>query len=214
MARTFGPYGQIVVDGGRKTLLFPMQQTVYGSLSAKDGTGLVVTDDASLFGGVFSQDISLLNAGNTQYTTLDNTTEQTVLSIPSGSGVLTSIVCPIVDNIGDTITIRVTADGNTTTYTRATTIASERFCIGGFVKYKAQSSATAVNGYLSASDSGFDGAAPEYGMLNPMQAVELGYGKKFESSLTVTIQVSSLDTSNTNRTYCGVAWLDYVPEGI
>jgi hypothetical protein len=140
-----------------------------------------------------------------------DTTEQTILDI-TDAGVVTSVVAPELRGAG-TMTIRITADGNETTYVSETLATGQRFCVGAFLPTVPQSANSTYVG--AAGDAGFNLTTTALALITPIQALTLGIsGIKFETSLKVTIQGSVNISAAAELENAAVCHSLFIPEGL
>ena len=141
-----------------------------------------------------------------------NTDEQTIVDT-TGEGVLTSVIAPSPSASG-VMTIRVTADGRTTTFTSATHSANDRFIVGNFKGWRAVTGASTTASLGGASDFGYAVQSSYYMPTPPVSIMDAPIGIKFLKSLKVTIQCSVNVTATANLLNCCACYTTSIPEGL
>lgn len=138
-----------------------------------------------------------------------NTTEQTIVDV-TDAGLLTHVIAPQLSGAG-TMTIRVTIDGTEKTYVSGTLAAVDRFCLGLFYPWNAN---TTPQSYGCATDEGFGIANAQNYLPTSIDSVNEGIGLKFETSLKVTIQGSVNITGTANQLNGCANYTTSIPEGL
>lgn len=201
--------------GSGRNMLMPEYIRHYLDVSIKTGESSTDNSSTAGFYSKVQTDFStrLMDTATLQVTA--DTTEQTIIDTGTGKqGVLTQILSTRLSLAGD-ITIRVTADGILTTFTRGLSDGDNKLCIGDFANWL--SSGTVAQQYGGQLNPGYDTVTNlQSTMLTPEDSASKGlpFGIVFEDSLKVTIQgsVSLLAGSSTHKAVA--AWLTYIPEGL
>ena len=208
MTKKFGPGGEVDQRGG----LTMHQFSSVSKVSLKTDFTVSENDNDAAFWSALSgshtskgYDVAVLPASS-------NTTEQTIVDT-TGSGILTTVLSPALSASG-VMTIRVTVDGTTKTFTSETMTAANdnRFAVGGFVPYQAASAADSGVGFGSGRDTGYGDVS--IAMPNPIQSAMNFHGIKFNSTLKVTIQGSVAISSTTEMNKAAACYTRHIPEGL
>jgi len=200
-------------SGGGANLIMPemIVASSTGPLMIKLSGSIALSNQAAFFSSIasthteFGYEGVVLSAAN-------NTLEQTIVDIPSGLGVLTNVVCPILSAAG-TMTIKVIIDGVTTIFLSPNFTTSDlRYAIGNFHP----SGGTAVTGNASglgtSEDRGFTNTSTAWLMPTSVQSLQnIQTGMVFRSSLFVSIQGSSDISASAISQDCCVLHTNSIP---
>ena len=113
-------------------------------------------------------------------------------SVGSGAGVLTSVICPVVNVANTRVTITVMADSKKHVFKKTVTNPSYRLLLGAFANVQAQDRFdstlnTSVGGGM---DEGFNYSAKKMLMLPAQALTETTIGIPFKKSMSVKIHMS------------------------
>lgn len=203
-----------IVGGGGVQLIFPQVTNDDTEIFVKRNGGQDDFNTAITYTNI-EGDHTSLGWDAATYSAIANTSEQEMVSVP-GPGVLTNILTPRLASSSGTITIRVTADGDLTTFLIPINTADlSAGLLGGFLTLVPSTSNPIYGG---SGDAGYDPQliVQSYLMLTPTQTTERGsIGIPFEDSLIVTAQGDGSGLSAGSSTEKGVvAWLISLPKGL
>lgn len=204
-----------VAGGGGSGFIFPHYIAPSGRI-ALQSNGSAVKADSLAFWTAVSLSKTLAGYETDRLTGALDTTEQTIVDISGGGGILTQIISPRITS--GTLTIRVTTDGNLETFTVVIGATTARVCMGDIVFIKTSSTLANSSGQGSTSDTGFDDPTSTSRTIlysTPTWAVAKKIGMPFEESLKVTIQssVALTDVGNYDNEM-GCNYLNTLPLGV
>ncbi len=202
------------IVGGSGNLIFPSSAPLATSdIYIKTAFGSRETSDAAAFWTAIDLSHTPLGWESVSLSAAANTTEQTIVDT-TGVGVLTHVMAPVLSGSG-TMTIRVTADGEVTTFLSETIGATARFLAGDFKGWASTITAAEAIGIGSQKDSGYDVSSVVTTMTTPTQAVtDSRIGIKFESTLKVTIQGSVNITGTAEQLKAAACYTLSIPKGL
>lgn len=203
-----------VAGGGNTGFIFPQYVAPSGRI-ALQSSGSVQLATSTAFWTAISLSKTLAGYETDRLTGALDTTEQTIVDINGGDGVLTQIISPHITS--GTLTIRVTTDGNLETFTVAIGATAARVCMGDILFIKPSNTLANSSGQGSASDTGFDDPTSTSRTIlysTPTWAVAKKIGIPFKESLKVTIQSSvALTDTGSFENNMGCNYLNTLPLG-
>ena len=179
----------ITVGGASGGLTMPHYSTKNsGALQLKTALTTVVADNVAAFFTALELDHSSKGWETAVLSTVADTSEQTIVDV-SGDGVLTHVVSPVLSGAG-TVTVRVTAGTEVTTFVSENIDAVSRFLVGHFPQWGGSPTATSSTGLGGSRDEGYNIDPPSL-MPTPTQTITGSkIGLVFRGGLKVTVQGS------------------------
>ena len=205
-----------LMGGGSKSLIMPFSVHAASSVSIKEGASASRVSTQAAFYTALEVDFSAIGKRFDVDTLspLANSSEQTITDI-TGQGVLTNVISSNVGSNGQTLTIRVTRDGITSSFTSVMPLSTDRMVLGDVWSGGTTSSNTSIPLYGGQSDTGFDNnTISNAGILTPEQVLNKRLcGIPFKTSLKVTIQSNgNLQLGGTTNKAVAL-YTTYIPEG-
>jgi len=194
--------------------IMPSYISDIAGLSLKDGSGNIRLSNTTTFYTAVNRIFDDLIFDTASLTQVADTNEQTIVDISGQEGILTQVKsCPITAG-GNTITIRVTADGVVYEFSEVLTNgANDILCLGDFSTLIAGTSVAHNFGQVGSFGYQTPASSRSLTMLSPRESMERGgVGIPFKESLKVTIQGSSNLVVGSTSNQCAVCWYKTKPQ--
>lgn len=212
MTKEFSICGQI---GAAVARIMPQTINRMGDLGLMSSVTVASFDSGAAFWTAMAVPHTGHGFESPSITTALDTTEQTIVDVVSGEGVLTQVMGPVMSSISDTATIRVTADGEVFTFVGAAVSAAiNRLLVGHFFQRTLNAADIAIT----------EGARLDYGYESHLLTIGLGLptpqqtiagtsiGIPFENSLKVTVQLSAAGSGVGQGPKAGCCYTNYLPQ--
>ena len=210
--------GDLIGSKG-KVLFMPTGIYKQGSISIKTAaSGASTFSVATTYTRLESADMHRHGWDSATLQPVANALEQTIMSLTSQSGVLTTVIAPMINGTNGTMTVKVTADGKLHTFTALLPNDDStlyRLTLGATIGSAPATGLQEGAGAGQQKDAGFIDNNATATIPTPSQSLSLGdFGIPFNDSLVVTFQGSSAVTVGSASSKAVAIWNKVKPSGL
>lgn len=204
-------WNDLFTSGG-SGLILPQRTLAVSAMTVKTAKGTREFLNAAPAYTAIEQDFSRFGFITATMSPVADTTEQTIIDVTGEAGVLTQVISPTISTANSDMIIKVTVDGVDKEFTgKLVTSGTDVLTLGGFRTWEAATASEA--NYGQQNDGGYN-TGQLSALLTPPQAIELGMGIPYETSIKVTVQGSDNLTAGSATHKAVACRFLTIPEGL